>query len=53
MFDIDNHNKEILAVVYENKTIESKDKWNQLNILDMQSLIGTNCRRHLLHMSKS
>ena len=31
MFDIDSHEKEILAVGYENKTIVSKDKWNQLN----------------------
>ena len=30
MFAIDNHEKEILAVGYENKTIESKDKWNQI-----------------------
>ena len=53
MFDIDNHEKEILAVGYKNKTIETKDKWNQINLLDMQSLLGTNCRRPLLHMSKS
>ena len=38
MFDIDNHEKEILAVGYENKKIENKDKWNQLSLLDMQSL---------------
>ena len=53
MFDIDNHEKEILAVGYKNKKIETKDKWNQLNILDMQYLLGTNCRRSLLHMYKS
>ena len=53
MFDIDNHEKEILAVGYKNKTIETKDKWNQLKLLDMQSLLGTNCCRPLLHMSKS
>ena len=29
MFDIDNHEKEILSVGYKNKTIETKDKWNQ------------------------
>ena len=32
MFDIDNHEKEILAVGYEKKTIKKRDKWNQLNI---------------------
>ena len=52
MFDIDNHEKEILAVSYGNKTIETKDKWNQINLLDMQYLLGTNCRRPLLHISK-
>ena len=29
MFKIDNHEKEILAVVYEGGTIQTKDKWNQ------------------------
>ena len=36
MFHIDNHDKEILAVGYKNKTIETKDKWNQLNIIYIQ-----------------
>ena len=53
MFEIDNHEKEILEVGYKNKTIKNKDKWNQLNILYMQSLLGTNCRRPLLNMSES
>ena len=53
MFDIDNHEKEILSVGYKNKTIESKYKWNQLNLLDMQSLVGNNLCMPLLHMSKS
>ena len=38
LFDIDNHEKEILAVGYKNKTIETKEKWNQLNLFDMKSL---------------
>ena len=42
MFDIDNHENEILAVGYENKTIETEDKWNQLNLIDIRSLLGTN-----------
>ena len=33
MFIIDNYEKDILAVGYENKTIETKDKWNQLNLM--------------------
>ena len=37
----------------QKQTIETKDKWNQINLLDMQSLLGTNCRKPLLHMSKS
>ena len=53
MFDIDSHEKDILEVGYKNKTIETKDKWNQLNLLDMQSLLGNNFRRPSLHMSKS
>ena len=50
---IDNHEKEILAVGYKNKTIETKDKWNQLNIIDIQSLLGTNHCLPLSHMAKS
>ena len=52
MFDINNHEKEILSVGYENKTIENKDKLNQLNLLNMQSLLGTNCCMTLLHLKK-
>ena len=52
MFDIDNHEKEILAVGYE-KTIETEDKWNQLNLIYIQSLLGTNHRLPLSHMAKS
>ena len=51
MFDIDKHEKEILAVG-KKKTIETKDKWNQWNILDMKSLLENNCCRPLLHRSK-
>ena len=53
MFDIDNHEKEILAVGYKNKTTETKDKWNKINLLGMQYLFGTYCCRPLLHMCKS
>ena len=53
MFNIDNHKKEILAVGDENKTIETKYKWNQLNIMDVQYLLGANRRIFLSHMDKS
>ena len=53
MFDIYNHEKEFLAVGYKRKTIENKDKWNQLNILDVQSLLGTKHLMPLKHMAKS
>ena len=53
MFNIENHEKEILAVGYENKTIQTKDKWNQLNFMDIQSLLGSNHRLPLSHMAKS
>ena len=51
--NIDQREKEILAVDYINKTIETKDKWNHMNILDMQSMLGANFRMPLLLMSKS
>ena len=35
-----------------NKKIETKDKWNQLYILSMESMLGVNFRIPLLHMSK-
>ena len=53
MFDIDNHEKEILAVGYKNKTIETEDKWNKLNIIYIKSLLGTNHSLPLSHMAKS
>ena len=53
MFDIDNHEKEILAVGYENKGIETKDKCNQLNLIDIQFLLETNHRLPLSHMAKT
>ena len=53
LFNIDNHKKDILAVDYKNKTIETKDKRNQINLLDTQYILGTNFLMPLLHMSKS
>ena len=53
MFNIENHEKEILAVGHENRTIQTKDKWNQLNIMGIQSLLGTNHLLPLSHMAKT
>ena len=53
MFNIDQHEKDILAVNYIKEKTETKDKWNQMNILNVQSMLGANCRMPLLHMSKS
>ena len=52
MFDIEKHEKEILAVGYRNKTIENKDKLNQLNLMEIQSLLGTNPRLPLSNVYK-
>ena len=38
---------------YINKTIEKKDKWNQINVFSMESVFGGNWRMQLLHISKS
>ena len=50
--NIDQYEKYILAVGYINKRIETKDKRNQINVLNMQSMFGANFRMPLLHMSK-
>ena len=34
-----------------NKKIETKDKWNQINVLSMESVLGANFRMPLVHMS--
>ena len=53
LFNIYQYKNDILAVDDINKRIETKDKLNQLNILNMQSMLGDNCRMPLLHISKS
>ena len=53
MLNIDQYKKEILAVDYINEKIETKDKWNQMKILNMKSMLGDNCRMPLLHITKS
>ena len=53
MFNIDSNEKDIFAVGYENKIIETKDKWNKLNPIYIKSLLGINHRLTLSHMAKS
>ena len=53
MFNIANHEKDILAVGYQDKTIQTKGKQNQLNLMDIQYMLGTNHRLPLSHMAKS
>ena len=53
MFTNDNHEKDILAIGYQNKTIKTKDKWNHLNLMHIKSLLGTNHRLHFSRMDKS
>ena len=53
MFDIDHHEKEILAVGYKNKTIETKEKRNQINLIDIKYMLGTNHLLPLSHMAKN
>ena len=53
MFNIYNHEKEVLEVGNKNKTIQTKYKCNQLNLMGIQSLLGTNRRFPLSHMDRS
>ena len=53
MINIDNHDKQILAVDYENQKNQTKDKWNQLNIKEIQYLLRNNHRLPLSHMDRS
>ena len=47
------YEKYILAVDYINQKIETKEKWNQINVLDMESMLVANYRVPLLHISKT
>ena len=40
-------------MVTKTKTTEAKDKWNQLNIIDIQSMLGTNHHLPLSNMAKT
>ena len=47
------YEKDILAVDYINQKIETKEKCNQINVLDMESMLVANCRMPLLNMSNT
>ena len=51
MFTIKNHEKDILSVGYQKKK-QSQNKWNRLNLIQIQSLLGTNHHLPLSHMAK-
>ena len=46
------YEKNISAEDFINKKIKTKDKWNQINVLGMESALGANCRMPLLHMDE-
>ena len=43
--------KNISSEYFINKKIETKDEWNQINVLSMESVLGANCPMTLLHIS--
>ena len=45
------YEKNISAEDFINKKIETKDEWNQINLLSMESVLEANCRMPLIHMS--
>ena len=45
------YEKNISSDDFINKTIETEDKWNQIHLLSMESVLGANCRIPLIHMS--
>ena len=52
MLNIDNHDKEILEVGYNSKTIQTQDKRDQLNLMDIQYMLQTNNHLLLSYMAK-
>ena len=53
MFNIEYREKWILADGYNNKKNQTEDKWNQLNLMDIQYLLGTHHHLPLSYMAKS
>ena len=46
------YDKTMTSDDYVDKKIKAKVKWNQINLISMESVLGRNCRIPLLHMSK-
>ena len=46
------YEKNISAENFINKKIETKDKWNQINVLSMEYMLGANFSTPLLNMPK-
>ena len=46
------YDRNITSDDFINKTIDTKDKWNQIYLLIMESVLGVNCSIPLIHMSK-
>ena len=46
------YDKTITSDDYEDKKIKTELKWNQINLISMESVLGSNCRIPLLHMTK-
>ena len=44
------YEKNISSDDFINKKIETKDKWNQIYLLIMESVLGANCRIPSIHM---
>ena len=53
MSNIVQYEKEISEVDFITQKVETKDKWNQINVLDMESMLVANFCMPLLHMSKT
>ena len=46
------YDKTITSDDYEDNKIKAKVKWNQIKLISMESVYGSNCRIPLLHISK-
>ena len=46
-------NRIFYQLVMREKNIQTKDKWNQLNLMDIQSLLWTNHRLPLSHTARN
>ena len=53
MSNIVTYENDISSVYYIKQKIETRDKWNQINVLSIEYMLVANCCMPLLHMSKS